>query len=334
MQHAHHLGTLLVNREGVEIRNIDKGIRAYGMRQRTGVFGKLVRPQEQRVLHPLDPPGVHVSRELAVTKNRETLFQAELKPVAAGDPIPGVVVEVFVGDDRLDALKTHVRGDIGVGEHARGVEHIEALVLHGAHVEIIHRDDVVEIEVVLKAVHLLVPPHRRLERAHGVIAVTEILLLHPDIEIHHPARAGGKDVTHGLQVAGDHGEQIRWFRERVMPHHTVPAVIQVLLADFIAIAEQHRTLGAIRLERDGVNREHIRAIGEVGDLPEPFRLALGAIGALGAVKALQRGIFLGANGHTGAQEEAIGHCGHDQIGVANRVLILSQTLTIQLNPLQ
>ena len=216
-------------------------------------------------------------------------------------------MKVFVGDDRLDALETHVRGDIGVGEHARGVEHIEALILHGAHVEIIHRDDVVEVEVVLKAVHLLVPPHRRLERAHGVITVTEVFLFHPDVEIHHPARAGGKDVTHGLQVAGDHGEQIRRFGEGVVPHHPVPAVIQILLADFIAVAEQHRALGAIRLKCDAEDRQHVRAIGKVGDLSEPFRLALGAIGALGAVKALQRGIFLGANGHAGAQGEAIGY---------------------------
>ena len=277
------------------------------MRQRACIFGKLVRTQKQRVLHPLDSPGVHVSRELAVTKDRETLFQAELKPVPAGDPIPRVVVEVLVGDDRLDALKTHVRGDIGVGEHARSVEHIEAFVLHGTHIEIIYRDDVVEIEVVLKAVHLLVPPHRRLERAHGVIAVTEILLLHPDIEIHHPARAGGKDITHGLQVAGDHGEQIRRFGEGIVPHHTVPAVTHILLADFIAVTQQYRALGAIRLECDGVNRQHVRAIGKVGDLSKPFRLALGAIGALGAVKALQRGIFLGTDGHAGAQGEAIGY---------------------------
>ena len=92
-----------------------------------------------------------------------------------------------------------------------------------------------------------------------------------------------------------------------MPHHTVPTVIQILLADFIAVTEQHRALGTIRFECDAINRQHIRAIGEVGDLPEPFRLALGAIGALGAVKALQRSIFLGANGHAGAQGEAIGH---------------------------
>ena len=92
-----------------------------------------------------------------------------------------------------------------------------------------------------------------------------------------------------------------------MPHHSVPAVIQILLADFITVAEQYRALGAIRLECNGVNRQHIWAIGEVGDLPEPLRLALCAIGALGPVKALQRGIFLWANGHAGAQGEAIGY---------------------------
>ena len=247
VQHAHHLRTLFVNREGVEVRNIDEGVGAHGMRQRARIFGKLVRAQKQRVLHPLDPSGVHISGELTVAKDRESLFQAELKPVPAGDAVSRVVMKVFVGYHRLNALKPHVSGDIGVGKHARGVEDIEALVLHGAHVEIIHRNDVVEIEVVLEAVHLLVPTHRRLECAHGVIAVPEIFLLHPDIQIHHPARAGGKDVTHRLQVSSDHGKQIRRFRERVVPHHTVPTAIQIFLTDFVAITEQHRALRAIRL---------------------------------------------------------------------------------------
>ena len=44
-----------------------------------------------------------VGGELLVAEDGQPLLQAELEPVAAGDAVAGPVVEVFVGDDRLDA---------------------------------------------------------------------------------------------------------------------------------------------------------------------------------------------------------------------------------------
>ena len=87
MQHAHDFRALFVDGQRVEIRDIDEGVRADRMRQRTGVFGKLVRPEEQGILNTLYTPRIHVGREFAVAKDGKTLFQAKLKPVATGDAV-------------------------------------------------------------------------------------------------------------------------------------------------------------------------------------------------------------------------------------------------------
>ena len=81
---------------------------------------------------------------------------------------------------RLDPLKSHVGSDVRVGQHAGGIENVEALVLHCAHVEIIHGNDVVEIEVVLEAIDGLIPAHRLLQRLHRVIAIAQIFLFDPN----------------------------------------------------------------------------------------------------------------------------------------------------------
>ena len=46
----------------------------------------------------------------------------------------------------------------------------------------------------------------------------------------------------------------------------------------IAVGEQHRRLGPVRLEPHTIGRENVGAIEEIGYAAKPFRLALGAIG--------------------------------------------------------
>ena len=108
------------------------------------------------------------AREALVAEDRQALLQAQLEPVAAGDPVAGPVVEILVGDDALDALVVHVGGGRRVGQQERGVEDVQPLVLHGPEVEVAHGDDHEQVEVVLAAEGLLVPLHRALQRVHGV----------------------------------------------------------------------------------------------------------------------------------------------------------------------
>ena len=143
MQHAHDFRAFLVDSQRIKVRDIDEGVRAHRMRQRTGVFCELVRPEKQGILNALHTTRIHVGREFAIAKYGKTLFQTELKPIATGDTVPRIIVEILVCHHRLDPLKSHVGSDVRVGQHAGGIENVEALVLHRAHVEIIHGNDVV-----------------------------------------------------------------------------------------------------------------------------------------------------------------------------------------------
>jgi hypothetical protein len=100
-------GTLFVNREGVEVRNIDKGVRgaqdapagpassANWCVRRNSASSTRLTPRE------------FISAENSLSrKTVNPLFQAELKPVPAGDTVSRVVMKVLVGHHRLDALKT------------------------------------------------------------------------------------------------------------------------------------------------------------------------------------------------------------------------------------
>ena len=50
-----------------------------------------------------------------------------------------------MGDDRLDPLEVVIGRCLGRGEDGGGVEDVQPLVLHRAHVEVIHGNDVKEV---------------------------------------------------------------------------------------------------------------------------------------------------------------------------------------------
>src|SRR5206468_5359076 len=93
------------------------------------------------VLDPLDRVAAHVGREALVAEDRQPLLQAQLEPVAAGDPVAGPVVEILMRHHAFDALVIDVGGGRRVRQQQRGVEDVEALVLHGPEVEIAYGDD-------------------------------------------------------------------------------------------------------------------------------------------------------------------------------------------------
>ena len=129
------------------------------MRHRAGIFRELNSPQKCHVFHTLHRSRPHVGGKFRVTKNRKAFFQAELKPVAAGDAITGPVVKVFVGNHRLDTLKRQVGLGFGTRQYAGGIKYIQPLVFHRPHVEIIHGDDHKNIQVVFPAIDFFIPVH-------------------------------------------------------------------------------------------------------------------------------------------------------------------------------
>jgi hypothetical protein len=75
----------------------------------------------------------------------QALLQAKLEPVAARDPVACPVVEILVRDDGLDVGIIRVRRGLGARENVFVVEDVEALVLHGAHVEVGYRNHIEDV---------------------------------------------------------------------------------------------------------------------------------------------------------------------------------------------
>ena len=220
-----------------------------------------------------------IGGELLVAEDREPFLEAELEPVAAGDAVAGPVVEIFVRDDRLDPLEVAVGRGLGRGKHVFVVEDVEALVLHRPHVEVGHRDDHEDVEIVFAAERLLVPAHRALERIHGIGAAVFLAGLDIDAKRDLAARHGAKAILDASQLAADQREQIGGLRERVVPDREMPAGAgHVAGGDEIAVGEQHRGVGFVGLDAGGVDRHHVGPVGEISDAAKAFGLALGAIG--------------------------------------------------------
>ena len=299
LQHAHHLGAFLVHGEGVEVRDLDKGSGPHRVRHGSGILGELQGAHHPGVFNALQVPRPAVRGELGVAKNRKTLFQAELKPVAAGDPVARPVVEVLVGHDRLNTPIARVRGGVRVRQHTGGIENIEALVLHGPHVEIIHRHDMEHIEVVLAAEALLVPAHGVFQGRHGVAALGHILFLDQHAQAHLAAAPGGEAILDAGEIAGDQSEQVAGLGEGVFPHRPMPAVAQRLAGDEIAVAEQYRAVRKIGVDGDAVARHYVGTIGEPGDLAKTLGLTLRAEQPSRAIQPLQGGVVLGPDADPG-----------------------------------
>ena len=242
-------------------------------------------------------------------------------------------MEVLVGDHRLDPLKTHVRRDVGVRQHAGGVEDIQTLILHGSHIEIVHRYDVVELKVIFETIDLLVPSHRCLQRVHRMIAVADIFLLHPNVQIDRFTRACNKLIANALEIPCHHGEQVTGFGERVVPDGSVTTALKFLFADQITVAEQNGAGLAAGLEGHCIHRENIRPVRKIRNLAKSFRLALCAVGALRAIKPLQRGVVLRADINAGAKGASIGHRLDHQLPRLYLVLSAIKSRAIKLHPL-
>ncbi len=171
MQHAHDLGALFIDRQGVEIVDLDIGCRAYRMRHGAGILGKLVGAQHTHIIDAFDRHGRPVGGKLLIPEHRKAFFQAQLEPVAAGDAVAGPVVEILVGDNPFDIFIVQVGRGIRPGQHILGIEDVQPLVFHRPHVEMADRDDHIDIQVVFPSIDLFVPLHGMFQGLHGMVAL-------------------------------------------------------------------------------------------------------------------------------------------------------------------
>jgi hypothetical protein len=159
---------------------------------------------------------------------------------------------------------------------------------------------------------------------HG--RLVEILGLDQDNQSHLASAHGGEAVLHARQVAGDQGKQVAGLGERGPPRRRDGAHRQDLRLDKVAVAQQLRTLRAIRIDCHPVGGHHIGAIREPGDLAKTLGLALGAEQPAGSIQSLERGIVLGKNTHT-ALEYAAGRHAVDMQRLIDNLTLSSGTVS-------
>ncbi len=278
LQHVDHLGALLVDGRGVEVVDLDVFLRPHGVRQRPLVLAELAGAKLHHLGDPLHRRAAHVGAELLVAEHRQPLLQTELEPVAAGDPVARPVVKILVGDDPLDQVIVAIGRGLGRGEDILGVEDVQPLVLHRAHVEVVHRDDVEHLEMILAAIDLLVPLHRANERIHRVFRPRLVTGADPDVQLHLPARHGGEAAGKATQVTRDEGEEVGGLG---------PGIIPDALAHRVAVGEPH---GHVAVDMHLEGSHHVGPVGVEGDLAEALGLALGAIHAARGVEPVEGSI--------------------------------------------
>ncbi len=242
------------------------------MGEGAAILWELAGAQGDDVFDPLHRLRSHVGGELGVAEHRQPFLEAQLEPVAAGDAVAGPVVEILMGDDRLDAFEIGIRGGLRRSQNAGGVENIQPLVFHRAHVEVIDGNDVEQVKVVFQTIDVLVPLHGLLQRLHAEGAFALIPRTDPDVQLHVLAGLGGKTAWVVHQIARHQCKQIGRFRPGIVPFG--PAFARTCR---IAVGQHHRF---VAFDADGESGHHVGAVGVIGDLAEALGLALGAIHAV------------------------------------------------------
>ena len=173
-EHTDHLGAFDVDGQGIEVVDLNKRFGPDRMGHRPHVFTELLCAHEIGILNPFDAGRVMVGAELLFTEYRETFLEAELEPVAQGHAVAGPVMQVLMTDDIPNRAIVMVSRGRRLCKNIAGIEDIESFVLHGTHVEVFDRNNVVLDQVILTPIHLLIPDHRVAKRAQGKVALRDI----------------------------------------------------------------------------------------------------------------------------------------------------------------
>ena len=199
-------------------------------------------------------------------------------------------MKILVTDDAFDVFVIAVGRSVGPCQHEFGVEDVQALVFHRAHVEMVDGDDHVQIQIVFQAVRLFIPAHRILQGLHRMGAFVDIVRLDENFQCDLAATAGRETICNAIQLACDQREQITGLGEWIFPTDPMPVTLEFTLTGFIAIRQQHRVARLVGDQGGFKPTHHVRSIQEPGNLAKTFRLALSAQHAIRQVQAFQRGI--------------------------------------------
>ena len=214
-------------------------------------------------------------------------------------------MKILVADHAFNIAVILVGGGGRAGQHVLGVENIQALVLHGTHVEVRGGDHHEAFQVKAQAEARFVPSDAGHQRLHGVICFIKIARAHINLQQVFCAVARRDALFAAHQFAGYQGKQITGFVVRVYPFCKMPAVFQMALLDQVAVGQQHRKIGFVGAQRDGEQRHHIRAIQEITDASETLGFALREERILADVQAGELGVLRRIAGGENFQLESL-----------------------------
>ena len=123
--------------------------------------------------------------------------------------------------DRLIIL---VSGCFRKCKDVTGIEDIEALVFHGPHIEILDRNNVETIKVILPAIAQFVPPHCLYQCIQRVTALSEVSFNSVDSQSNIPTTCGCETILDKPQISCNQCEQVAGFRVRVVPRDLMTTV--------------------------------------------------------------------------------------------------------------
>src|SRR6476660_3685899 len=95
LQHAAELSALLIDGCRIEVVDLDIGGRPHGVGEGARVFRELAGLERAHVENALDRPRPQIGGEFLIAEHGQPLFQAELKPVAAGNAVDGPIMKIF-----------------------------------------------------------------------------------------------------------------------------------------------------------------------------------------------------------------------------------------------
>ena len=223
-------------------------------------------------------------------------------------------------DDRFDVCVIGIGRDSRVGQDVPGVEDVQSLVFHGAHVEVADGDDHEAVEIEFQTETGFVPPYAVFERFHRVGGLVQVVFLDPDLQQDIAAVGQFECFFPADQIARHQGKEVGWFSERIVPYGVVAVVGQVSCFDQIAVGEQNRVFFLVGTDRDGIGRHHIGAVWIPGDFPESFGFALGEKVAVGKIKSHQGGVLVRMDERVDDERDIIGGIGDTEFAVVCRIV--------------
>ena len=161
------------------------------------------------------------------------------------------------------------------GKHVLGIKYIQSLILHGSHVEIIHRHNHKHIKIVLKTEFFLIPLHTLFERSHGMTAFVLVAGLNIYFQINCTAGSCNKGIFKRNKISGNKCKQVTWFGKGVFPYSKMTPFGKFSFLNKVSVRKQNRTVFFIRFDTCTKPCHHIRSVKIIGYLSKTLSFTLG-----------------------------------------------------------